>query len=381
MHPGILNYTVGNYGESPEGTLSASGPALLAQSLAWAVNNGVPFHEIILTLTQNGSAGFNRVLFLLPRSKKWEKCLWKCYSDLVEGLPLHKTLRKRFAYFLPEYYLQAVEKAENEGHLKEVLPVFAKRLNLSCETSKYYKRALMLPFLEFMVICCILTPMCIFIFPNINKILEDFSSHDVHLNWIGIVLAGVVGAWDLIFTVAFYYFLFYLLGRIFPRARRFVVMLLEEIFIFIPPFRKRLINIALLELSSSMASYLDIGEDILTAAEFSRSSCNHFWLRRKLKKFIDKMQKGENWLAAWDSMSLRQNLSECIIRNAAAKENISAGFDTMSDWFYHKQLSTVKKNGVLLFSSGILINSVIVFLLMFYVFQLLIQVIGAAGDM
>jgi len=377
MHPGILSYTVGNYSESPEGTLSTSGPALLARSLAWAVSNDVPFHEVILTLTQNGSAGFNRVLFLLPRSKKWEKCLWTCYSDLVKGVPLYKTLRKRMSYFLPEYYLQAVEKAEKEGHLKEVLPVFAKRLDLACETKKYYKRTIMFPFLEFVVICSILVPMSIFILPRFSFITSDFTLQNTSFDWVAGILLGVIKGWNLLFVIAFYYFIFYLLGRIFPRARRLVLMLLEEIFIFIPPFRKQLVNLALLELSSSMASYLDIGEDILTAAEFSRKSCNHFWLRRRLGRFINKVQKGENWLEAWKSMNLRQNLSECIIRNAAARENVAVGFDTMSDWFYHKQLSTIKKNGTCFFVSGVLINSAIVFLIMVYVFQLLIKVISA----
>ena len=52
-----LYYTIGVYNESPEGTLSTSGPALLAQTLAWAVQNNIPFQNVILSLTQRGNIG------------------------------------------------------------------------------------------------------------------------------------------------------------------------------------------------------------------------------------------------------------------------------------------------------------------------------------
>jgi len=370
-----LRYTTGVYNESPEGNLSTSGPALLAQTLAWAVQNDIPFHKVILSLTHSGNFGLNRVLFLLPRSRKWGKCLLASYSDLVNGVPLHKTLRKRFAYFLPEYYLQAVEKAEQEGHLKETLPVFAKRLNFFCETRAFYKRTLAFPFLELFIICSMLSFLSIFILPSFDFIFSDLVHAKPSDSWAGLMLMGTVGIWQLFWELVYLILLLHYLARIFAGLRRFVFMLLGEIFIFIPPFRRQLRNVALLNLASSMAAYLEIGEDILNAAKFSRKSCNHFWMKRKLGHFIVKVERGENWLDAWSSMKLRQNLSECIIRGAAAKEDIVAGFDTISDWLYHKQVRRVKNNAVWFTVIFTAVNASIVFLTMFYVFQLIIQII------
>ena len=135
---------------------------------------------------------------------------------------------------------------------------------------------------------------------------------------------------------------------------------------------------ALLDLSSSMASYLDAGEDILNAARFSEKACNHFWLKRKLKRFIGRVEKGENWLDAWNGMNLRQNLSEIIIRNAAARENLAAGFDTISDWLYHRQIRTMKNNAVWFTVMFTAINALIVFFIAFYMFRMLVSIIYAA---
>lgn len=379
MHLSNLNYTIGVYSESPEGNLSESGPALLTRTLAWAVKNDVPFHEVILSLTQRGNAGLHRPLFLLPCSKKWEKCLLASYSDLVNGIPLYQTLRKRFAYFLPEYYLQAVEKAEQEGHLKEVLPVFAKRLNFSTETKIFYKRALIFPFSELLIICTVLSFFTVFIFPNFTRIFEDLTWQNQTTVIVSKVLCVISGFWEIVRDVVYTMLVWSFLARIFVGLRRFILMLLGELFIFIPPFRGQLRNIAFLDLSSSMGAYLEAGEDILTAAKLSKKSCNHFWLRRKLNCFIRKVEKGENWLEAWGSMNLRQNLSECIIRNAAAKENIAAGFDTISDWLYHKQIRTIKNNGVWLTIIFTAINSIIVFFIAFFMFQMLTQIIYACA--
>ena len=379
MHLSNLNYTIGAYSESPEGNLSTSGPALLTQTLAWAVKNDIPFHEVVLSLTQNTNPGLNRILFLLPRSKKWEKCLWASYNDLVNGVPLYKTLRKRFAYFLPEYYLQAVEKAEKEEHLKEALTIFAKRLNFSCETKIFYKRSLAFPFFELLIICTMLSFFTTFIFPNFTRIFDDLTWQNQTTSITRSILSIMSSFWEIVRDVVYTILVWSFLARIFVGLRRYILMLLGEIFILIPPFRGQLRNIALLDLASSMGSYLEVSEDILNAAKLSRKACSHFWLRRKLKRFISKMEKGENWLDAWNSMNLRQNLSECIIRNAAAKENIAAGFDTISDWFYHKQIRTIKNNGVWLTIIFTAINSIIVFFIAFFMFQMLTQIIYACA--
>jgi len=381
MYLSNLNYTIGNYSESPEGIISTSGSALLAQTLAWAAQNGIPFQDVILSLTKSGNPGpgFKRALFLLPRSKKWDMCLLASYSDLLNGVPLYKTLRKRLSYFLPEYYLQAVEKAEKEGHLKETLPPFAKRLSLSFEAKKYYKRSIFLSVVEFTILCCILSFLSIFVFPNFGRVFSELTCQNSPDSWRKLMLSGIMDAWGVFLEFIFIAIILHFFGRLFVCSRRFVLMLLGEVFIFIPPFKKQLRSVALLDLSSSMASYLDGGEDILNAARFSEKACNYFWLKRKLKRFIRKVENGENWIEAWSGMELKQNFSEIIIRNAAVKENIVSGFDTICDWLYHKQVRTIKNNAVCFFVGGVAFNAIIVFCIMFYVFQMLTQIIYACS--
>ncbi|MFA7184574.1 MAG: type II secretion system F family protein, partial [Victivallales bacterium] len=299
MRGGLLNYTVGYYNESPEGTVSLSGPALLAESLAWAVRNDIPFHEVMLSLMQSPRSGYNRMIFLLPRSKKWENCLQASYSDLLRGMPLYETLRKRFAYFLPEYYLLAVEKAEKEGHLKTVLPVFAKRLRFNNEAHKNYRQALCLPFVEFVILGVILSGLWVFIMPNFSKIFEELAQVPVSNPSYEFIFFCIATLWEWFWNFIILMFIFGILGRVFVGLRHFILMFLGEIFIYIPSFRGYLRNAAFLELSSSMASYLDMGEDVLNAAKFSEKACNYFWLKLKLRKFIRRMENGENRLKAW----------------------------------------------------------------------------------
>jgi type IV pilus assembly protein PilC len=374
-----LRYTIGVYNESPEEPLSTSGPALLAQTLAWAAQNNIPFQDVILSLSKNGARILNPQLFLIPRSRNWDKCLLAAYRDLTNGCTLYETLRSRFDYFLPEYYLQAVEKAEKEGHLQETLPAFSKRLNFSLEIRKYYKQALTFPFMELLLIFAMLSLLTTFIFPNLHKIFEDFLYYNSSIYFFQSILSIILFAWMMTSYIMFYWAIWYLLGRLFPVIRHNVLMVLGEIFIFIPPFKKYIRNQAMLDLASSMASYLDMGEDVINAAKFSEKSCRHLWLKRKLKVFIEKTSNGENWVDAWRAMKLDFGISDLIIHNSAASENPAAGFDVISNWFYQKQIRSVKSNALWFSLAFTAINASIVFFIAFSIFKLLVEVIYVMG--
>ena len=368
-------YTIGRYNESPEGSLSTTGTALLANTLAWAANNNIPFHLAILSLTGNGCPRHSLILFLMPNSRNWNLCLQAAYGDLVNGLPLYRALRKRLGYFLPEYYLQAVEKAEKDGLLPEVLPHFAKSINLASEIRYSYRTTLTLPFLEFMLILNVLAGLAIFILPNFQKIFNELlGGMKVPFN------SGFTGA-----ALSFYsllgrnLFFIILLGWLFlilfRNFRNFISMIMEEVMIFFPYFRTQLKNMAVLELSASISSYLSAGEDILNAMKFSRKACNHLWLRRKLGRCIRQMENGTDWLDAWRQMNLNQPLNEWIICNASARQNIAAGFDTMTDWLYHNAIRHVSKNTFWLSLLCVFVNATIVFTIAYAVFASLVMII------
>lgn len=376
----IINqqYTIGRYNESPEGSLSTSGAALLASTLAWAANNKIPFHQAILSMTSTGYPSRNIILFLLPNSKNWNKCLEAVYSDLVNGCPLYKTLRKRLSYFLPEYYLQAVEKAEKDGHLPEVLPHFAKRMNLASEIRLSYRTTLTIPFIEFLMISGIMCLMSVFILPNFNKIFDELfggAKAPFNTGFTGFVchVYSTFG-YNLFYIILIGILLMFLL-RICQVFRNIFMMLMEEFMIHLPYFRTQLKNMAMLELSASISSYLAAGEDIFNAMKFSRKACNHLWLRRKLGRCIRQMERGTDWLDAWRQMKLNQPLNEWIICNAAARQNIAAGFDTMTDWLYHNAIRHVRRNSFWLALMSIFINATIVFTIAYAIFASLAMII------
>ncbi len=368
-------YTIGRYNESPEGSLSTTGASLLASTLAWAASNKIPFHQAILSLTDTGCPRHGLILFLMPNSRNWNMCLQAAYGDLINGLPLHRALRKRLGYFLPEYYLQAVEKAEKEGHLPEVLPHFAKRMNLASEIRYSYRTTLTLPFLEFILILCVLTGLAVFILPNFQKIFNELlGGMKVPFNsgFTGAALQIYLLFGRNLFCILFSGWLFLILFRNF---RNFITMLMEEVMVHLPYFKKQIKNMAMLELSASVSSYLAAGEDILNALKFSRKACNHLWLRRKLGRCIRQMENGTDWLDAWRRMKLNQPLNEWIICNAAARQNIAAGFDTMTDWLYHSAIRHVRKNTFWLSLLCVFVNATIVFTIAYAVFASLVMII------
>jgi type II secretory pathway component PulF len=372
-------YTIGRYNESPEGSLSTTGAALLASTLAWSANNKIPFHQTILSLTDTGRPRHGIIFFLLPNSRNWNLCLQAAYGDLVNGLPLYRVLRKRLGYFLPEYYLQAVEKAEKDGMLPEVLPHFARRMNLASEIRHSYRVTLAIPFMEFMLIVAVLTGLATFIIPNFGKLFNELLAGEPHpFN------SGFTGASLSLFSAfghnLFYIILFILLIMfLFRSFRNLFTMILEEMIIHLPYFRKQLKNMAMLELSASLASYLSAGEDILNAMKFSRSSCNHLWLRRKLGRCIRQMENGTGWLDAWQQMKLNQPLNDWIICNASARQEITSGFDTMTDWLYHNAIRHVRKNTFWLSLLCIFVNAVIVFTVAYAIFAALSMIIKKLG--
>ena len=109
--------------------------------------------------------------------------------------------------------------------------------------------------------------------------------------------------------------------------------------------------------------------------KFSRKACNHLWLRRKLGRCIRQMENGTDWLDAWRQMNLNQPLNEWIICNASARQNIAAGFDTMTDWLYHNAIRHVRKNTFWLSLLCVFVNATIVFTIAYAVFASLVMII------
>lgn len=359
-------YTIGRYNEVPEGVLSNSGSALLAKTLAWAAENDIPFSSAVRSLFEKPYVRFRFPPF---NSKNWSEAVQLVYDDLQKGRPLHYALRRRMHHFLPEYYLQAVEQAENDGTLAQVLPHFAKRINLASEIELTYLNSLNLPVSEACVILLVLLFIRRVVLPNFIKIFDELVAGKAPYFYL------MVDFFDIVFPVIclsfISVFVIYYIKLLLPGWIAVRISMVSETFIMLlPAFRRQLKNIALLQLSASMASYLSAGHDVIDAAKFSLKACNHFWLRRRLKKFIAMTEKGQDWLTAWNySIGNGRPLDDWIIRNAASKEDLASGFDTMADWLYHKIIRNASRNSLFVGIFLTLINAGIVFGIAYAVFK------------
>lgn len=291
--------TVNNFSQqfpdSPETHLNSTGPALLVTTLAWAVQNSIPLHQAVLSLTPYGKVSKRYSLYLFA-PKKWKVALDLTYLDLLDGKPLHLTLRDRMCRFLPEYFINAVETAENENRLETVLPHFAKRIDFLACLKTNFKRALILPTTVLIVSAMICTLFSLFIVPKFVRIGEE-------------LLAGSNDAWGMSYlsfvseTIRHHFFevilIFAFFVFIYKVAKKPLFWLFDLTMTYVPFFSSILKDLAVLEFSASMGSYLSAGEDILQAAKFSRKACRFHWMRGKLKRFIAEMEKGTPWLDAW----------------------------------------------------------------------------------
>ena len=375
------SYLTGRYNESPEGFLSVPGPALLASTLAWAAKNKVPFPDALRSLMDYGE--LKPIFFRLWPAASWEKALWLAHLDISNGTPLYQALRWRFSNYLPEYYLQAVESAEKDGRLEEVLPHFARHLNFSSDIKTAYASAIFGALLEFFVIGLLFVLVTVFIVPKFEKILHELISGYPMPAWFELLLLSVrqigsAGSW-------LFLNFFYIIGGVIiffslmKTRRAYVMMFLEEILVRLPFFRKQLRDIARLELAASLSSYMSAGEDIVSAAKFSRKACRHIWYRKKIDKFIEKISQGGDWLDAWHELDLRDPFCDWLLRNAAARDNVIEGFDSMSDWLLHRVVDSSGRNMLYLFLAGIAINSMIVAFIAFAMFGSLAKIIEYLG--
>jgi len=354
--------------DSGEGSMPASGPALLANVLAWAAKRRIPFVKVIPALTDYGVPGWAAI-----GAKKWNKGLWRVHARLLAGEPLHKALERSLSWALPKYFLLAVEKAEKEGTLERTLPHFARSLSFNEEIARIYTLTLFPQFLSFSMILFFALPLALFIVPKFLKIMAELGTGE-SLSWLAIYFdktSGFLFSFDgLLLALGIFATVF--AARLF---RRELALVLEELCVRIPLLGSVMMDKALLELSGSMSSYLEDGRDVKEALAFSCEASSHPWLKIRLRRCLREIEKGESWLDAWAEMRLGLPLDEMILRNAAAKEDPASGFGTLMEWHHQKALRLSKRIAILLFIAALAVNATIVSLIAWALFGSLVRII------
>ncbi len=366
-------YTIGKYGEIPEGINSISPLRLLASTLAWAAENSIPFNEAVLSITDAGVP--QTKCFDLFRPQSWDAALQQTYFDLTNGHSLGKALRKDMKKFLPLYFIQSVEQAEIDGNLPEALRSLTRNIDYVDKTTSNVANNFKYPALVLIIIILLTLFLSVFIFPKFKRILDELLEGDAPplifeftitlMNYITLPIL-------LLFPLA----LIIIIIRRIPPLKHFLFrILIEPVAIYLPICGKPLRDLRVLELSAAVSSYLNRGEDIIAAVKYSYKTVDAFWLRMRLRKFIRSTENGTDWLTAWSNMKLGSPMNELIIRNAASSENIIKGFDNLTDWLYHSSAIAFRKMLMILCMLFFAFNVALVFSLQLSVFQSLRQII------
>jgi len=357
------SYNVGLYEDCLKGTLSFNGPALLASTLAWAVKNHLPLPPAVLSLTDDGTPWTSSPLFFWRR-RNWNHCLKALYYDLTNGISLGQALRRRMKFFLPEFYLQGVERAERDGHLAEILPLFAQRLNLAAEIKLFRRKELLAPLLIFALILLLLTGMSVCVIPKWIRLMHELVGRCWLFQTSVLESLTIIQSAPVLILEVWLIYLFF-----FSWWQSLFFRLAEEVLIWLPGFRKLFFTRAILELDAAMAAYLASGADIITAARFSCAACPHFWLRRRLRRFIRDTENGLPWLDAWRRMRLPTPLGELLLANAQARGDLAAGFDTAAEWHFHELRHQINHNLLWLTLAMLGVNAALVFILAWSIFS------------
>ena len=356
---------------------ACSGPALLISSLAWAARNGVPFHQVLPTLTDSGDIKKDPSVF--TRGGRWNNALWTAAADLRGGAPLSKALRARFGHTLPPYFLTAAEQAEKDGTLKETLAGFAKRAAFFEELKAFRKTACWGPLAELGFILMFSWTFFCFVLPKYAKICGELLPFTSFNSGLELALKFRRGGLDYLsaFLCGFVFAgVFYIMFR---SLRYFLAVCAREIIVRIPVLRRYVIDSAMIGLCAAFGGYLSSGRDVLDAAKFCRASSGDFWLRRRLDVFIRAVSDGGDWLKAWAVLTKDQPLASWTVANAAAAGNAAAGFDTMAEWLYFKVSRASRVNTILLFVGIILLSACAASFIVFSTFSALADILRAAA--
>lgn len=357
----------------------------LASILGWAAERNIPFHEALSTMSYYKKPGeiisdlitFRRNRFsirdyVLLNSGNWKIQLGFVISDLEKGITLSSALRRRLSRFLSPYYLAAVEKAERENCLAEMLPQLAANSRFTSGVREQFKACVIYPSVQFSTAVTILLGLYILIIPKFQQLfyellegrslpplLSALSSISGYITdsfvskLIGLLLLVIVSpviamerldyfrndlfpVFFIMLQFAFIIIIPFIYFRLFLRIIRAVFRPFANtamfILIHVPFLGKQLEKIALLELAGGMATLTGAGYDILDAARWNSGTVSRCWMRKKLVKFVESVENGKYWADAWEEMRIGSPVHNWVIRNAASRENPQQGFKMLAEW-------------------------------------------------
>ncbi len=351
----------------------------LINILAWAAHRKIPFDDAIATLIPERNTKkalfpnfFAKTNCVIWGSGTWRQQISLVIADLKSGHPLSVTLRKRLSSFLSPYCLAAIDKAEKGNCLAEILPHLAANYRFMADTREHFKAALIYPAVQFSVSLVLIFGLYIIIVPKFAVIFNSLLG-GIPLPPLFSFISRISSWTSSVFLYPIIALLLMVIGapmivigntNIRNDAILFFLIMLQLAFVVLIPFfyLKILVNImlrlifrpfanyisfilmkmpfigglvkkmALLEIAGAMGTLTAAGYDIAQAARWNAETVSSSWMKKRLAKFANSVEKGEYWADAWEEMKLGSPSQNWIVRNAASRENPKEGFTMLTEW-------------------------------------------------
>lgn len=322
--------------------VKASRACQLADTLAWAVGSGIPLPDALRSLPFYRAHSPERLealkwvaWMLTPtfywlynpwlNDLRWTERINHVIEDLDKGLELGPTLQWWLGRFVPPFYLQGLMRAESDQRLETALPILAEQMAYPLTVTRRRFLAMLTAIIQVLLVSWVLLFLYTFIVPRIEEIASDMGGSMwmpalpvATLTSLGVMLMGAT-LWALGFLLL-------------PRLGQWGDSLSHRI-PWVGPNRRRFL---ILDATRTLCAYLRQGDDLLTAAVQAQQATPSHWLKRRLQRFIQALQRGEPWLDAWQQARLGKKLELWALRNAEAREDPAAGFELVADWTHQR---------------------------------------------
>lgn len=354
---------------------------MLLDPLAAAVKHDMPVVAALRALIREGSLLRSQS----PRSVTWYRIIRKVTTDVERGKTLCTSLDRRLGRYFPCHYRSALLHAEAQGRLKTVLPIVADAMHSATGGRLRWKAALAYPLIMFWTTFTLASGLFVFIVPKFVCLLEEVgAATDVPpmrllqtlKDMVWFVWLQVLGWLPVLVPL----FVCLKIASAFRWLSLGLAWVAEPLLLAVPVVGRQTKRVALLEFTQALSVFVAGGTTLNEAAEFGlKASCSP-WMRRRVARFIEDVEKGEYWAEAWERMGAGTAFHTWIIRNAAARNDPASGFRLLQEWLGREVDRTRQRFLVWVEPCGVAINSAFVGGIVYGLFGVIVQVLwGALG--
>ncbi len=328
----------------------------ILDALAYAMQTGIPAADVLEAFKEMEDNSFwSHLLF----RHNWDQSI----QLLREGHPVSEVLKSRG---VPYYLTCAATAAEKTGRLPETLPIIAGNLKLQRFFGGSVMTLIFRNIFLWLVIILLLVFSFLAVYPNLMKLFSDLlcveKNNHYPFGW----------NWEFLICLPLLLVLFFS-----SFALGLNIRLFEGLYLHLPYLGHLVKRRILYDLSGIFYCLLAGGMDISQAARVAAASEPRLWLRRRLKNFAARLEKGEDWFDAWErEIRLHTPVSRWILGSGHASGHLAESFNELRDILLDENLGSNRRLNTCFSILMILVNAFIVGFLGFVFFSNLTYILG-----